>query len=308
LSDFGSRNLRTDHGQQTTRYYHPSLTPLRSLLDELAQAIAGPGLPPARADARDLIAAILDKPRFWPSANPTLELDEPIVDFARVATNRLREGMPFQYAVGKASFRHLTLHVDRRVLIPRPETELIVDLLLTFAATGTAADVGTGSGAIALSLAAEGRFDHVVATDLSGDALEVARGNLERIPAEKRAIVEFRQGNLLGPLRGESFRAIVSNPPYISPLEAGDLPDSVRSWEPPLALFSDEDGMAAIRAIVREAPQLLEPGGVLVLEIDARRAALARACAETEAHLRDVELRMDLTGRERFLVARRKES
>jgi release factor glutamine methyltransferase len=274
----------------------------------LAQTVAGTGLPPARADARDLIAAILDKPRFWPSANPTLELDDETTGFARLAAGRLREGMPFQYAVGKASFRHLTLHVDRRVLIPRPETELIVDLLLTFAATGKVADIGTGSGAIALSLAAEGRFDRVIATDLSDDALAVARGNLECIPAEKRSTVDFRQGDLLAPLRGEAFRAIVSNPPYISPLEAGDLPESVRNWEPPLALFSDEDGMAAIRAIVREAPQLLEPGGVLVLEIDARRAALARECAETEAHLRDVELRMDLTGRERFLVARRKES
>ncbi len=181
------------------------MTPLRSLLDELAQTIAGPGLPPARAEARDLIAALLEKPRFWPSGNPDVEIARATADTARQAAIHLREGMPFQYAVGTSSFRHLTLAVDRRVLIPRPETELIVDLVLTFAATGAVADIGTGSGAIALSLAAEGRFDRVVATDLSEEALEVARGNLDRIPADRRQIVRFRQGDSFGPPSGRAL-------------------------------------------------------------------------------------------------------
>jgi release factor glutamine methyltransferase len=281
---------------------------LGALFDELAVLLAGEGIPPARADARDLIAAILDKPKFWPTANQSLELDAATADAIRLAGAKMVRGMPMQYAVGRAAFRHLDLNVDQRVLIPRPETEMLVELVLGLAGQGgTAVDVGTGSGAIALALAAEGRFDTVIATDISADALEVARSNLWAIPPEKRTLVDFRLGNLLEPVSGVLARAIVSNPPYISPAETGDLPAGVRDWEPPLALFSAEDGMAAIRGIVREAAAVLEPGGLLALEIDSRRAGLARECAETDSRFRDVEIRTDLTGRERFLVARRKE-
>lgn len=281
---------------------------LSQLFDELAADLAGNGVPPARADARDLIAAILDKPKFWPTANQSLELDRATEEAIRKAGARMVQGMPMQYAVGRAAFRHLELNVDQRVLIPRPETEMLVELVLGLAGQGgTAVDVGTGSGAIALALAAEGRFDKVIATDISEDALEVARSNLGAISPEKRTLLDFRLGNLLEPVAGELARAIVSNPPYISPAERGDLPAGVRDWEPPLALFSAEDGMAAIRGIVREAAALLEPGGLLAVEIDARRAGHARECAETDSRFRDVEIRTDLTGRERFLVARRKE-
>ena len=277
---------------------------IAALLDQLAAELAGTGVPPARADARDLIPAMLDKPKFWPSANQSFELDGATAGAIREAAAHLRRGMPFQYAVGKAAFRHLTLRVDRRVLIPRPETELIVDLVLALTQSGgQVADIGTGSGAIALALAAEGKFEKIFATDASADALAVARANLDSIPPNRRGIIELREGDLLNPVRGERLRAVVSNPPYISPAEAGDLPQGVRDWEPPLALFSEEDGMAAIRAIVREAPLVLEPGGVLVLEIDTRLAALACDCAATDTRFRDVELRLDLTGRERFLVA-----
>jgi release factor glutamine methyltransferase len=281
---------------------------LGELFDQLAIDLAGAGVPPARADARDLIAAVLDRPRFWPTANQTLDLDERTTDAIRTAGAKMVRGMPIQYAVGKAAFRHLTLQVDQRVLIPRPETEMLAELIIGLGFQGgTVVDVGTGSGAIALSLAAEARFDRVIATDVSEGALEVARANLRAIPAEKRGLVDFRLGNLLEPVAGESVRAIVSNPPYISSLEEGELPAGVRDWEPPLALFAGEDGMAAIREIVREAAALLEPGGVLAVEVDSRRAGLARECVETDARYRDVEIRTDLTGRERFLVARRKE-
>ncbi|HLA89673.1 MAG TPA: peptide chain release factor N(5)-glutamine methyltransferase [Gemmatimonadaceae bacterium] len=282
---------------------------LSDLLDHLATELAGPGIPPARADARDLIAAVLDQPKFWPSAHPSLELDAATTRAIREAAARLGRGMPFQYAVGKASFRHLTLCVDPNVLIPRAETELIVDIVLALTrGEGEVADVGTGCGAIALALAAEGRFRRVIATEVSPAALAVARRNLGALREERRAVVDFREGSLLAPLHGERLSAVVANPPYISPAEAGDLPSSVRDWEPPLALFSAEDGMAAIRAFVRDAPAVLEPGGALVLEVDARRAGLARDAATGVGRWRDVEIRRDLTGRERFLVARRKES
>jgi len=282
---------------------------LAQLFDALAVELAGPGVPPARADARDLIAAMLGKPKFWPTANQSLELDSATVAAIQAAGAKMVRGMPMQYAVGRAAFRHLELSVDRRVLIPRPETEMLVELVLGLAAGGggTVADIGTGSGAIALALASEGKFERVIATDVSDDALEVARANLAAIPPEKRPLVEFRGGNLLVPLGGVPVRAIVSNPPYISRVEEGELPASVRDWEPALALFSDDDGMAAIRGIVLGAAAVLEPGGLLALEVDSRRAGLARECAETDSRLRDVEIRTDLTGRERFLVARRQE-
>jgi release factor glutamine methyltransferase len=281
---------------------------LSELFDELAADLAGPGVPPARADARDLIAAMLRKPKFWPTANQSLDLVPATAAAIRTAGANMARGMPIQYAVGRAAFRDLDLHVDPRVLIPRPETEMLVELVLGLAGRGgTVADIGTGSGAIALALASEGTFDRVIATDLSGDALDVARGNLAAIAPEKQALIEFRAGNLLEPLAEEKFRAIVSNPPYISPAEQGDLPPGVRDWEPSFALFSDEDGMAAIRGIVRGAAVVLEPGGLLAVEVDSRRAGLARECAETDLRFRDVEIRPDLTGRERFLVARRQE-
>ncbi len=283
---------------------------IADLFTQLAQQLAGPGVPPARADARDLIAAMLDRPKFWPTANQHLDLDQPTTQAIQLAGTNMANGMPMQYAVGRAAFRHLDLRIDQRVLIPRPETEMLVELVLGLTGTGTggiAIDIGTGSGAIALALAAEGRFERVIATDVSPDALAVAQANLAAIPAEKHAFVEFRLGNLLEPVSGLLARAIVSNPPYISPSERGDLPAGVRDWEPHLALFSEEDGMAAIRGIVRGAADLLEPAGLLALEIDSRRATLARECAETDSRLRDVEIRTDLTGRERFLVARRKE-
>ena len=282
---------------------------LAALFNQLAIDLAGPGIPPARADARDLIAAVLDKPKFWPTANQALELDSRAVAAIQAAGAKLVRGMPLQYAVGHTAFRHLELNVDPRVLIPRPEAEMLVELVLGLSTQsgGTAADIGTGSGAIALAVASEGRFDRVIATDISAEALDVARSNLAAIPLEKQALVEFRQGSLLAPLAGERLRAIISNPPYISPAESDELPALVRDWEPALALFSEDDGMAAIREIVRDAAELMEPGGLLAMEIDARRAGRARTCAETDTRYRDVEIRTDLTGRERFLVARRKE-
>jgi release factor glutamine methyltransferase len=278
------------------------------LLDGVARFLVGPDDPPARADARDLIAALLDRARFWPTANRELVLEDELAARIVAAAEKLKGGMPMQYAVGRAAFRHLTLQVDPRVLIPRPETELLVEIALAHAGGGgTVADIGTGSGAVALALASEGQFARVIATDISADALDVARANLAAIAEDRRGVVEFRQGDLLTPILGERVRAVVSNPPYISPAELADLPAGVRDWEPHLALFSADDGMAAIRAIVRDAPAVLEPGGILVMEVDARRAGLARDAAATDARYRDVELRLDLTGRERFLVARHKE-
>lgn len=279
------------------------------LLDELAVALAKPGVPPARAVARDLIAGVLEQPRFWPSANQAREVSAEEEAAIRSAAERLAQGMPMQYAIGRAGFRHLTLQVDRRVLIPRPETELLVDLVIAAqrGGKGTAVDVGTGSGAIALSLAAEAGFDEVIAIDLSPDALAVAESNLAAIPEDRRSRVRFMQGDLLAPILGRKVEVVVSNPPYISPAEARELPALVHDWEPHLALFAEDDGMAAIRALVPQAAEVLVVGGLLALEVDARRADRAAEIVAADGRFTEVEQRLDLTGRPRMVVARRQE-
>lgn len=288
-------------------------TTIGALLDALADELAGPGVPPARAEARDLIAGVLDQPRFWPSGHRDVPLDAATLAEIRRAAARRGQGMPLQYAIGRMTFRHLTLRVDRRVLIPRPETEMLVDLVLAAqrGGAGVAVDVGTGSGAIALALAAEGAFAAVYATDNSADALAVAQSNLVAIPEERRARVHFHHGALLAPvlaaLGAASCDTVVSNPPYIAPSEAAGLPGLVRDWEPAEALFAAEEGMAVIRALVPEAAEVLRPGGLLALEVDARRAHLAAAAVMADGRFHDVETRQDLTGRPRFVVARRKE-
>ncbi|MBX3133423.1 MAG: peptide chain release factor N(5)-glutamine methyltransferase [Gemmatimonadaceae bacterium] len=284
----------------------PTLAPL---LTSLATALVPPGIPPARATARDLIAWVLDKPKFWPSANPDFELSESQVEAIQQAAAKLKQGMPLQYAVGKAPFRQLTLRVTQDTLIPRPETELLVDLVIAAqrGGKGTVVDVGTGSGAIALALAAESTFERVLATDISEKALAIAQENLSAIPEDHRPKLDFRLGNLLDPVQGQTVEAVVSNPPYISRAEAADLPANVRDWEPHLALFADDDGMAVINELIRQAGDILLPGGLLAMEVDSRRCDLAVEAVRADARFTDVEHRLDLTGRPRFVLARRKE-
>ncbi len=283
-----------------------------ALVRELAASLGAAHVPEARAEARDLVAALLDQPRFWPSVHRDEPVDDALVAAARRAAATRARGAPFAYAVGRAAFRHLTLDVDERVLIPRQETEVLVDEVLAALggrAGGTLVDVGTGSGAIALALACEGRLDRVIATDVSLDALAVAGRNVALLRGALCAPVELRHGAGLAPvadLGAEALRAVVSNPPYIAYAEAERLPASVRDWEPPLALYAAQEGMAVIAALVRDAAPLLAPGGLLALEVDARRAALAAELAATDGRYADVAVRLDLAGRERFVLAVRR--
>ena len=278
------------------------------LVAEVGERLEAGAVPEARAEARDLIAALLDVPRFWPSMHRDAPADAALRDAAMAAAARRARGAPFAYAAGRAAFRHLTLDVDERVLIPRQETEQLVELVLQSEVVapggGTVIDIGTGSGAIALALATEGDFERVIATDVSSDALAVARRNVALVDDALRARVELRQGSLLAPVRGERARVLVSNPPYIALSEAGALPASVRDWEPCVALFGGADGMSAIAALVHGAPSILEPGGLLALEVDMRRASLAAELAACDGRYADVRIHLDLAGRERFLLAR----
>lgn len=213
---------------------------------------------------------------------------------------------PLQYAEGRAYFRHLELEVDERVLIPRPETEVVVDWALRVAGKdgGIAVDIGTGSGAIALSLALEGSFDRVIATDVSTDALAVAQANLALVAPRLRVPVELRLGSFLAPVLGLGARLLVANPPYIAARELHSLPANVRGWEPPLALLSGDDGMAATATIIEGAHLVLAPGSWLVLETDSMRAKAAQALVRAQDRFSDIAVHPDLTGRDRVLVAR----
>jgi release factor glutamine methyltransferase len=225
---------------------------------------------------------------------------------ALLASRMRASGMPLQYAVGKAAFRHLILSVDRRVLIPRPETEMLVDLAMRRAPGGSVADIGTGSGAIAISLATEGAYERVFATDVSAGALEVARENADRYREALRAPIELREGSLLAPLAGEKLDAIVSNPPYIAAGEMESLPPEVRDWEPHLALVSGEDGLDCVREIARGAHGVLRAGGLLALEVDTRRAEGAAGILRAESEYVGIEITADLTGRPRFVSGLRR--
>jgi release factor glutamine methyltransferase len=262
----------------------------------------------ARVSATHLLAAITG----WLPAALALAMhrgDEATPELAArtdAVLARLAQGMPMAYATGVAAFRHLDLHVDARVLIPRPETEIVVEHALRVCAErpgGVAVDIGTGSGAIALSLAQEGRFDRVIATDVSADALDVARLNAARVQGSLRCPVEFRLGADLAPLAGERVRLIVSNPPYIAHHEAQALPAAVRDWEPPTALFAADDGMARYAEIVAGAPAMLEEGGWVVFECDAQRARRTAALFAPDRGWREVDVHEDLTGRDRVCVA-----
>ncbi|MGV3760542.1 MAG: peptide chain release factor N(5)-glutamine methyltransferase [Actinomycetota bacterium] len=250
------------------------------------------------------------------------DLDAPAtvreVTFVDQMVGRRAAGEPLQYVLGRWGFRTLELMVDRRVLIPRPETEVVAGLALDALAARdrrlagapsadrapVVVDLGTGSGAIALSVAAE-RWPHVEvwASDASADALAVARANLAGL-GRRAGVVRLVEGDwfaaLPEELRGQAA-VIVSNPPYVA--AGDDLPPEVADWEPVGALRSGPDGLDDIRRIVAEAPAWLGPGGVLVVEIGETQgeAVLALAAA---AGFEEASVELDLAGRPRALVAR----
>ena len=226
---------------------------------------------------------------------------------------RYRAGEPLAYVMGRWAFRHLDVLVDRRVLIPRPETELLVDVVIEHLRgpdLGNAAwrvvDLGTGSGVIGLSLAHElwRHQPEIWLTDASLDALDVARANLAGI-GRAGSRVRVAHGSwfqaLPDELRG-TLHAVVSNPPYIA-ADDPELDPSVRDWEPTDALLSGADGLEAVRAIVVEAPQWLTAGGVLALEIGHRQGDAVAALMERAGFVA-VQVRRDLAGRPRIAVGR----
>ena len=217
-------------------------------------------------------------------------------EFSRLLLRR-KKGEPIAYMVGEKEFYGLTLEVTPAVLVPRPETELLVELALQ-REFSSLADLGTGSGAIAVALKKHRPAARVVAVDASAAALEVARRNAGR----HGLAIEFRQGSWLVPLRGERFDLIVANPPYVA---AGDahLGEGDLRHEPPVALTPGDDGLGALRTIVGGAPAKLAPAGWLAVEHGYDQSAAVTALF-AEAGFAAIEIRRDLAGIRRVVAGR----
>lgn len=258
----------------------------------------------ARLNAELLLSGTLGLKRLdlYLQHDRPLQADELAAFKGRLQRRAKRE--PLQYIDGTAAFRQLTLRVDPRVLIPRPETELLVQAVLDRVAGREglrALDIGTGSGAIALALATEGPFARVVAVDVAEGALEVAMANARE--AAPDASVDFRRGSLFEAVAGERFDVVVSNPPYVGEEERDGLDAEVRDWEPPGALFAGTGGLEVIRPLVAQAPAHLHPGGLLALEIGAAQGEAVSDLIRATAAFAEPRVIADLAGRDRIVVA-----
>ena len=271
----------------------------REALDVAAGELAEAGCASPRVDAEWLLADALGVSRSELHADGTRALTAEVAGAFRRAVARRAAREPLAYILGEWGFRGLELHVDSRVLIPRPETEALVGRSLELLAgidEPDVLDIGVGSGAIALSIADEHPGARVVATDPSTDALAVAEENRARAGLDRR--VELVQGELFAGLTGP-FDLVVSNPPYVDPVDLDALDPEVRLFEPREALVAT----GVTEAIAAGAPDVLVPGGALALEIaDSMAAEIAGAL--DESGYEEVTITRDLAGRERIVDGR----
>lgn len=264
------------------------------------------GVEDGRLNAEHLLAHSLGMKRLDLYLNHDRPLDGIELDRFRPLLRKRAARQPLQYLLGTAQFRELELAVDHRVAIPRPETEHLINVLQEIAGRdrvfAAALDVGTGSGAIALTLAAEGIARTVVATDVSAAALDVARRNAA---AAGLADVDFRAGDLLEPVEGGSFDLVLSNPPYLTEAEWLRTEPEVREWEPRVAMVADGSGLAVIRRLISGLDGVLRPGGWVGLEVGSTQAGRVADLMERRPGLRAVQVHDDLAGRRRYVFARR---
>lgn len=278
---------------------------LLDILENTSRFFASKGLENARLQAELLLAAVLGVKRL----DLYLQFERPLhrseVDRYREYVRQRLRRVPVQYITGVAAFRHLELAVTPAVLIPRPETEVLVDVALELLPEGgRVLDLCCGSGAVALSLAHEAAAAEVVAADVSAAALEAAKGNGLRCGLAGR--VEWHCGDLFAPLGSTApFDLIAANPPYVRHGDLAQLAPEVRDYEPHLALDGGEDGLAYHRRIAQEAADFMRPGGYLLLEVgDGQSATVADLLTRSE-RLTAVEVRPDLNQIPRVVVAQR---
>jgi release factor glutamine methyltransferase len=269
------------------------------------QLNTGPHADRARRDTETLLLHLVGKNRAWLIAH----LDEDFagctaIRFASLLDRRQR-GEPIQYIVGETEFFGLPFKVTPDVLIPRPETEHLVEKAIELAARHAApriVDVCTGSGAIAVALARALPAVTITATDVSKAALTVARENALRNGVEPR--IRFLEGDLLAPLAGEQFEIVVANPPYVPTIERESMSVEVRDHEPALALFAGVDGLDVYRRLISAAPSVLVPGGFIALEIGYGQARAAEELLAA-AGFRHIEFIPDLQDIPRVACAER---
>ena len=279
--------------------------PARTLHDALSDARrrlreAGFSEPDAALDAEVLARHVLQWTRDRLIADRREAVPDDFEDRYRSLLTRRIGREPVAYLTGHREFWNLDFTVTRDVLIPRPETELIVETVLQVAhaapaadaGIGHLADVGTGSGCLAVALAHELPRARVIAIDRSAAALDVARRNARRHAVEGR--VEFVEGDLVSPLTDRPVDLIVSNPPYVPLADAAHLPPDVREYEPALALFSGADGLDAIRALLDRAPAVLRPHGWLIFEFGFGQADAIATLATSGSTWGAIALRPDL--------------
>jgi release factor glutamine methyltransferase len=288
----------------------------------LARAVAALGGESGRRDAEELCSRLLGIARHELALSGGRELMPEQQTRLEEWIARRRAGEPVQYITGRAAFRGLDLYVTRAVLIPRPETEGLVEEVLRVIRAERARwprprvlDLGTGSGCVALAIAQEYPEADVWGVDLSEAALEVAAANAARLGLADR--VRWLRGDWFEALSTdeaaaagapERFEVIAANPPYIATGEWDDLPRDVREHEPAEALFSGASGLEDLRELVERAPEFLVPGGLLALELAEARAAEVHAWLDGAREWRESRVVDDLAGRPRVLLARRSPS
>lgn len=275
-------------------------TTVGRLLTEARARLKDAGVEDAPREAARIWAGLLHMPtgEAWLARERQASGEEAARFLA--AVERRAAGEPLAYVTGWTGFRRLTITTDRRALIPRPETEGLVDLVLAKRRDGVAADVCTGTGCLALALADEGRFEAVHAVEYDAEAFALATENIRGSGLR----VRLHRGDLVAPLLGLELDVLVSNPPYIAEDEYQALDGSVRDWEPRLALESGRDGLLHTRRLLDEGRRALRAGGLLALELDATRAGSSAELA-TQYGWTDIAVHRDLYGRERYLTARR---
>jgi release factor glutamine methyltransferase len=270
------------------------------------EALDAAGIEESVADARLLLAHALGTSPTWIFSHETDALPARAWEPFRSLVARRCDREPLQYLRGQQEFFGLRLVVGPKVLIPRPETEHLVERLierLRDVPSPRIADVGTGSGCIAIAAAREIPGSRVTAGDVSAEALETARANARELGVEDR--IRFVQGSLGEPLRQDApFHAIAANLPYVTSGEWEGLQPEVRDFEPKLALVGGDDGLDLVRELVAQAPALLSPGGWIVLEVGHEQGA-ATADLLRAAGFVEVALHADLAGVERIVEGRK---
>lgn len=287
------------------------MPPNRALLARAQSLLgAGPHSDRARLDAETLLLHVwarrdAARNRAWLLTHLDAEAAPDDAAEFDALVKRRRAGEPIQYIVGEAEFYGLPFFVTREVLIPRPETEHVVEKALQLgrqSGTPRIVDVGTGSGAIAVAVGAHLRDANITATDVSAAALAIAQRNALRNGVADR--IRFLAGDLLAPVAGERFEMVISNPPYVAEADRDTLAVEIREFEPARALFADGDGLAIYRRLIPAAFAVLAGGGFLLLEIGHGQRDAVGALLEN-AGFRTIEFTADLQGIARVAAARR---